>query len=50
VRGKVTVPANADQATIESMVLAQDNVQKHIGDKAVKKIIVVPGKLVNAVI
>jgi len=50
VRGKVTVPASADQAAIESMVMAQDNVQKHIGDKAVKKIIVVPGKLVNVVI
>ncbi|MGB5338634.1 MAG: leucine--tRNA ligase [Gammaproteobacteria bacterium] len=50
VRGKVDVPANAGRDTVESVILAQDNVQKHVGDKAVKKIIIVPGKLVNVVV
>jgi len=31
------------------MVMDEENVQKHIADKPVRKIIVVPGKLVNVV-
>jgi leucyl-tRNA synthetase len=50
VRGKVSVPADADNALIESTVLAEENVRKHIGDRAVRKVIVVPGKLVNIVV
>jgi leucyl-tRNA synthetase len=50
VRGKVNVPADAEQSAVESVIMAQDNVQKHIGGKVVKKIIVVPGKLVNVVV
>jgi leucyl-tRNA synthetase len=50
VRGKVDVPADADKDAVEAAVLAAENVRKHIGDKAVKKVIVVPGKLVNVVV
>jgi leucyl-tRNA synthetase len=49
VRGKVSVPADAQQGVIESLVLEEPNVRKHLQDKPVKKIIVVPGKLVNVV-
>jgi len=45
----MTVAANADKATVEAAALAQDNVQRFIGEATVRKIIVVPGKLVNIV-
>ena len=50
VRGKVDVPSDADNGTVEAAVMAEDNVQRHIGDKAVRKFIIVPGKLVNVVV
>lgn len=49
-RGKITVSADADQQAIEQAALADDNVQRHIGDKTIRKVIVVPKKLVNIVI
>ncbi|MEH6519113.1 MAG: leucine--tRNA ligase [Halioglobus sp.] len=49
VRAKMTVAADADKATIESLALEQDNVQRFIADATVRKVIVVPGKLVNIV-
>jgi leucyl-tRNA synthetase len=49
VRGKVSVPADAGQDAIESRVLEEANVRKHLQGKPVRKIIVVPGKLVNVV-
>jgi leucyl-tRNA synthetase len=49
VRGRVNVPVNAAQEELEDLVLSEPNVRKHIQDKPVKKIIVVPGKLVNVV-
>ncbi|MGB1140734.1 MAG: leucine--tRNA ligase, partial [Halioglobus sp.] len=49
VRAKMDVPADADNDTMESMAQAQDNVQKFIDGKTVRKVIVVPGKLVNIV-
>jgi leucyl-tRNA synthetase len=50
VRGKICVAADARQADIEAAVSGEENVQKHIADKPVRKIIIVPGKLVNVVI
>jgi leucyl-tRNA synthetase len=49
VRGKVQVPADADQAAIQAAALANDNVQRFVGDATVRKVIVVPNKLVNVV-
>ncbi|MFC6632669.1 leucine--tRNA ligase [Microbulbifer taiwanensis] len=49
VRAKLEAPAEADKETLEKMALADDNVQKFIGDATVRKVIVVPGKLVNIV-
>jgi leucyl-tRNA synthetase len=49
-RGQVSVAAGADTAAIEQAALGEENVQRFIGDKAVKKVIVVPGKLVNIVV
>jgi leucyl-tRNA synthetase len=49
VRGRINVPADAEKEDLEELVLSEPNVKKHIQDKPVKKIIVVPGKLVNVV-
>jgi leucyl-tRNA synthetase len=48
-RGSVKVPAGADKATIEQLALASDTVQKQLNGAAPKKVIVVPGRLVNVV-
>ena len=49
-RGHVTVPVDSDEATVRAAALADEHVQKFIADKAVRRVIVVPGKLVNVVI
>jgi leucyl-tRNA synthetase len=49
VRGRVSVPAGAAPGELESLVLSEPNVRKHLQGKPVKKVIVVPGKLVNVV-
>ncbi len=49
VRGKVMVPADADRQAIEAAALANENARRFIGDAEVRKVIVVPGKLVNIV-
>ena len=49
-RGRVAVPADASKDDIEKMALADENAQRFIGDKNIRKIIVVPGRLVNIVV
>ncbi len=49
-RGRISVAADADKDTVEKQALADENVLRFIGDKAVRKIIVVPGRLVNVVV
>jgi leucyl-tRNA synthetase len=49
VRGKAEVPADADRQAIEEAALANDNVRRFVGDAEVRKVIVVPNKLVNVV-
>lgn len=50
VRAKIDVAADADKLAVEQVALASDNVQKFIADKSVRKVIVVPNKLVNIVV
>jgi leucyl-tRNA synthetase len=49
-RGTIEVPAGADRAAIEALALAEPNVLKFIDGQAVKKVVVVPGKIVNLVV
>jgi len=49
-RGNIRVAKSADRAAIEKLALEEPNVQKHIGAQPVKKIIMVPGRLVNVVV
>ncbi len=49
-RADVRVPRVADKPAIEALVLAHAEVQKFVAGQPVKKIIIVPGRLVNVVI
>jgi leucyl-tRNA synthetase len=49
-RGTVRVPKSADQRALEAIVKSLDFVKKQIGDKIVKRIVIVPGRLVNVVV
>ncbi|MEY4748528.1 MAG: hypothetical protein RIQ60_742 [Pseudomonadota bacterium] len=49
-RGAIKVPASADKAAIEAQAAASAEVAKFAEGKPVKKIIVVPGRLVNVVV
>jgi leucyl-tRNA synthetase len=48
-RGNLTVASLADKATIEALAIEHESVQKHLDGRAPKRVIVVPGKLVNVV-
>ena len=49
-RAKINVAADADEDVILHLALAEENVQKHMDGKAIRKKSVVPGKLVNIVV
>ena len=49
-RGAILVPAGADKAQIEKIALASEAFQKFADGAAPKKVIVVPGRLVNVVV
>ncbi|MHC5028686.1 MAG: class I tRNA ligase family protein [Planctomycetota bacterium] len=50
VRSKITVAAEADAATVEAAALADPRIADLIADKTVRKVIVVPGKIVNIIV
>ena len=49
-RARVSVPATASEQQQRDIVLADEVVQRHVTGKTIKKVIVVPGKLVNIVV
>jgi leucyl-tRNA synthetase len=49
-RGKLQAPAAADRGTLESLVRASEVAKKYIADQVIKKIIIVPGRLINIVV
>jgi len=49
-RGTIEVPASSDKAALERLARESEIAQKFIAGKEVKKVIVVPGKLVNFVV
>ena len=48
-RDKMSLAADADQEATKAQALASENVQRFIEGKTIRKVIVVPGKLVNIV-
>ena len=49
-RGRISVAADADRDQVAAQALADENVSRFLGDNLVKKLIVVPGRLVNIVV
>jgi leucyl-tRNA synthetase len=49
-RDEIEVPADADEAAIQAAALASQKVQRHVGGRQPRKVIVVPGRLVNLVV
>jgi leucyl-tRNA synthetase len=49
-RGRIAVPADASRESVQEVALADANVQKHIEGKTIRKVIVIPEKLVNVVV
>ena len=49
-RGRIAVPVGADEADVRAAALGDANVQRFIAGAAIRKVIVVPGKLVNVVV
>jgi leucyl-tRNA synthetase len=50
VRGALRVPASADRAAIEAAAVASEPVARHTEGRSPKKVVVVPGRLVNVVV
>jgi leucyl-tRNA synthetase len=49
-RGTIQVPSGADKAALENYARESDLAKRHLEGKEIKKVIVVPGKLVNFVV
>jgi len=49
-RGNLRVAKNADKSTLEQLTLAHDAVKKQLAGTAPKKIVIVPGRLINVVV
>jgi leucyl-tRNA synthetase len=49
-RGRIRIPASADDIAVRDIALADENVKKFIDGKPVRKVIYVPGKLANLVV
>ncbi|MDH5177960.1 MAG: class I tRNA ligase family protein, partial [Gammaproteobacteria bacterium] len=49
-RGRVTVAASADEATVREAALADEGVQKYVEGKPIRKFVYVRGKLANVVV
>jgi leucyl-tRNA synthetase len=47
VRSRLTVAADTDQGKLEAMALADETVQRNIEGKTVRKVIVIPGRMIN---
>jgi len=48
-RSKLTVPADAQQDTVQALAMSEENVHRFTEGKTIRKIIFVPGKLLNIV-
>ena len=50
VRGRVTIPADADEETALTAALAEPNVAAHVGDRQLRKKLYVPGRMITLVV
>jgi len=49
-RAHLSLPADADEAAVRAAALADPNAKKFIAAATVRRVIIVPGKLVNIVV
>jgi leucyl-tRNA synthetase len=49
-RARIVVPAGSDEALLRERALSEPDVSTHIGDKEPKRVIIVPGRLINIVV
>jgi leucyl-tRNA synthetase len=49
VRSRIVVPSDADAAAMEAAALADERIRELIEGKTVRKVVVIPGRLVNVV-
>lgn len=49
-RGRIEVPANADQEEVVHIAMSDENVARHLGEGKPKKVIYVPGRTLNLVV
>ena len=49
-RGSIRVPKAAGKEAIQELAVANANVKKFVEGQAIKKIVVVPGRLINLVV
>ncbi|NIR64211.1 MAG: hypothetical protein GWN61_08860 [candidate division Zixibacteria bacterium] len=49
-RDRIDLPVNVNEEDAKSFALESEQVQKFLGDKSPKKVIYVPGRLVNIVV
>ena len=50
VRARIEVPADIGEEEARETALSDENIQRHVGDKEIRKVIYVPGRLVNIVV
>ena len=48
-KGKVTMPADADEAVVKELVLADDKILAALEGRSIRKLILVPGRIVNLI-
>jgi leucyl-tRNA synthetase len=49
-RARIRVPADADEAVVRETALREANVQRHVGDRTPRRVVYVPGRLLNFVL
>ncbi len=49
-RATIVMPCDADRATAERLALADETVQRHLAEQTPRRVIVVPGRVVNIVV
>ncbi|MFO8007576.1 MAG: hypothetical protein R6V05_07580, partial [Candidatus Brocadiia bacterium] len=50
VRARITVERDQDEEQVRALAMEQPNVQAHLGDGEISKIVVVPNRIVNIVV
>ena len=49
-RARLELPVSMDAEAVKAAALAEENVQRFVADQSIRKVILVPGKLVNVVV